>query len=281
MRHTFLFTTAAAALLAAMPAAAQDAEPPKAFTISGSAALVSDYRFRGVSQSDEEMAVQAGFTVAHETGFYAGVWGSNLSGWGTFGGANMELDVIGGFKYEFANGVTVDTGVTWYMYPGGADKTDFAEGYLKVSKTVGPVSVLGGLAYAPRQQALGRWYYTGADAVAGVYNSPGNKEDNWYVWGDVSGALPNTPITLKGHLGYSDGNPGLGPNGTSVAPTGDYFDWMIGADVAVGPVVLGIAYVDTSISRKDGKYLEPNFANSENGRTIAGPQAVFSVSAAF
>ena len=62
------FLTLSAALLgaiSAIPAAAQDAEPPKAFTVSGSAALVSDYRFRGVSQTNEDFAIQGGLTLAH------------------------------------------------------------------------------------------------------------------------------------------------------------------------------------------------------------------------
>jgi len=134
---TLYFVSAAMFAMVAVPAAAQDTAPPPPVTVSGSVALVTDYRFRGVSQSDKEMAIQGGITVAHESGFYAGVWGSNLAGWGTFGGSNMELDLIGGYKRSFG-GATVDVGLTWYMYPGGADLTDFAEPYVKVSGTVGP-----------------------------------------------------------------------------------------------------------------------------------------------
>lgn len=263
--------TAAALLLAATSAHAQEAaEGP--FTVSGSFALVSDYRFRGVSQSDEHIAVQGGLTVAHESGFYAGTWGSNLAGWGTFGGANIELDLFGGYKFEFENGMAIDAGLLWYFYPGGADDTSFAEPYVKVSGTVGPASVLAGVAYAPKQKSLGNFSATP--------QSRGQKEDNFYIWGDVSGTFPGTPVILKAHLGYSDGNPGLGPNGTSVAPTGKYLDWLIGADVPVGPVTLGVAYIDTDISRAESAYLLPNFSNS-NGSSIADSKVVFSLTAAF
>ncbi|AQR73930.1 TorF family putative porin [Sphingomonas sp. LM7] len=269
-------------LCSAMPAFAQDEEPPKAITVSGSVALVSDYRFRGVSQTDEELAVQGGVSISHESGFYVGTWGSNLAGWGTFGGSNTELDIYGGFKFPVGGG-TLDVGVTWYMYPGGADITDFAEPYVKLSGTAGPVSLLAGVAYAPAQEALGKWYLSGADAVAGVYNDPGDKEDNLYLWGDISSAIPNTPVTLKGHLGYSDGNAGLGPNGTSIAPTGKYWDWMLGADLAIAgtPLVLGVAYTDTDISNADAAYLLPNFSSTKDGSSISGSQVVFSLSAAF
>jgi hypothetical protein len=264
----------------ATPAFAQE-EETKAITVSGSAALVSDYRFRGVSQSDRAMAVQAGVTVAHESGFYVGTWASNLSGWGTFGGSNTELDLIGGYKKEFS-GVTVDVGLTWYMYPGGADKTDFAEPYAKVSGTVGPVNVLAGVAYAPKQEALGKWYNSGARYNSGLGpNNPGAKDDNLYVWTDLSGGIPDTPVTLRAHLGYSDGNPGLGPNGTSVTPTGSYLDWNVGADFAVGPVVLGVTYVDTDISKAESAYLLPNFSSTKDGSPISGAAVVVSGTIAF
>lgn len=271
----------AAMLLSAAPALAQG-DPPRALMVSGSAALVSDYRFRGVSQSDEELAAQAGITVTHRGGLYAGFWGSNLAGWGTFGGSNLEIDLFGGIKREVTSGVILDAGLLWYMYPGGASKTDFAEPYAKLSGTLGPVNGLVGVAYAPRQQALGRWYLNGTSAAAGVYDDPGDKEDNLYVWGDVSAALPGTGLTAKAHIGYSDGNRGLGPNATSVAPTGKYFDWMGGLDYAIGPVTLGVAYADTNISRREEAYLRPSFSEGQDGRgSIADATVVFSVTAAF
>lgn len=268
-----------AALVSASPAFAQD-EPPAEFDVAGSVGIVSDYRFRGVSQTDKELAVQGGVSVNHKSGFYGGVWGSNLAGWGTFGGSNTELDVYGGYATQ-VGGVKVDVGLTWYMYPGGADKTDFAEPYVKLSGTAGPVNLLVGAAYAPKQEALGNWYFTGADAAAGAYNDPGDKEDNLYLWADANAGVPGTPFTLKGHLGYSDGNPGLGPNGTSVAPTGEYLDWMLGVDAAVGSLTLGVSYVDTDISRAESAYLLPNFSSTKNGSSIAAETVVFSLSAAF
>jgi uncharacterized protein (TIGR02001 family) len=265
------------------PAFAQDTDPPKPVTVTGSVALVSDYRYRGVSQSDEEAAVQGGITISHKSGVYAGAWASNLAGWGTFGGANLELDLFGGVKLPVGGGGTLDVGLTWYMYPGGASKTDFAEPYAKLSGTAGPVSLTAGVAYAPAQQALGNWYSTGAAAAAGTYTDPGDKEDNLYLWGDAAFGLPGTGATAKAHLGWSDGNPGLGPNGTSIAPTGQYWDWLIGVDYAVRgtPLTLGVAYVDTDIGRARSAYLLPNFASTKDGSPIAGAQVVFSVSAAF
>ena len=271
----------AVSTLAATAARAEETAPPPALTVSGSVALVSDYRFRGVSQSDKGAAVQGGITVTHESGAYAGFWSSNLSGWGTFGGPNLELDLIAGYKFPVAKAAALDVGVTVYTYPGGASKTAFAEPYVKLSGTVGPASLTAGVAYAPKQQALGKWYNSGASAVAGVYDNPGDKKDNFYLWGDAAAGIPTTPITLKGHLGYSKGNSGLGPNGTSVAPTGEYLDWLLGADIAVGKLTLGVAYVDTDITRKEAAYLIPNFSSTKDGSSIAGSKVVVSITAAF
>ncbi len=261
------------------PAMAQE-EAPSEITVSGSVGLVSDYRFRGVSQTDKEMAVQGGITVSHESGLYVATWGSNLAGWGTFGGSNMELDLVGGYATEITSGVKLDVGLTWYMYPGGASDTDFAEPYVKLSGAVGPANLLAGVAYAPKQQALGKVYASGADYADGIGNF-GAKTDNIYLWLDGNTAIPNTPLTLKGHFGYSNGNSGLGPNGTSVAPTGEYLDWMLGADLALGPVTLGVAYVDTDISKSQSAYLQPNFSSTKNGSQIAGSTVLFSVGASF
>jgi uncharacterized protein (TIGR02001 family) len=264
-----------AATVAPSVAVAQEAEATPAIAVSGSVALVSDYRFRGVSQSNNSFAVQGGLTASHESGFYAGFWSSSLSGWGTFGGPNVELDLFGGYKLPVGNG-NLDMGLTWYMYPSGANNSDFAELFVKLNGTAGPVGLLAGVAYAPKQEALGNWSNHPDSRI-------GDTEDNFYLWGDITYGIPDMPVTLKGHIGYSAGNPGLGPNGTSVAPTGRYFDWLLGADVALGPVVLGVAYVDTDISTSSVAYqrLQPNFSKVPDGSSISSGRIVFSVTGAF
>ena len=261
---------------------AGDTAPPPAITVSGSAAIASDYRFRGVSQSDREMAVQGGITIAHDSGFYIGTWASNLSGWGTFGGANMELDLIGGYKAKLAENATLDVGLTWYMYPGGSDKTDFGEPYIKLTGTAGRATLTAGVAYAPKQQAIGKWYNTGADAAAGVYNDPGDKDDNLYLWGDGAFAVTGTPFTAKAHVGHSWGQDGLGPNATAVAPTGEYWDWSLGADATWKNLTFNVSYIDTDISAREATYLRPSFSKGQDGTgNIAGSTFVVSLTAAF
>ncbi|MFD1033425.1 TorF family putative porin [Sphingomonas hankookensis] len=277
---------AVASLLCPFAAMAQDApaktDVPPAVAISGSAAIASDYRFRGVSQSDQEMAVQGGITVTHDSGAYIGTWASNLAGWGTFGGANMELDLIAGYKAKLSDTATLDVGLTWYLYPGGADKTDFAEPYAKLTGTAGPATLTAGAAYAPKQEAIGRWYRNGASAAAGTYDRPGAKDDNLYLWGDGAYAIAGTPITAKAHIGHSWGQDGLGPNATAVSPTGDYWDWSIGADATYRNLTLNLSWIDTDISNRDAAYLRPSFSRGQDGSgNIAGSTLLASLTAAF
>lgn len=267
---------AAAVLPLSLAAAADQAEPGEssAFTVSGEATFTSDYRFRGVSQSDEGLAVQGGISISHESGLYVGTWASNLAGWGTFGGTNTELDLIAGFTFPVGD-ATIDTGLTWFMYPSGADTTDFAELFVSVSGSAGPVDLSAGVAYAPSQEALGNAFPVGAAP------DPGDKEDNLYLSGDASYGFEGAPVTLNAHIGYSDGNPGLGPNGTSIAPTGSYLDWSIGLDVEpISGLTLSAAYVDTDISEADAALLRPNFATLD-GESISDATVVFSVTASF
>ncbi len=289
MNRSLVFSILGLATFSAVPAFAQSdnaavtqEDVAAAIVISGSATLTSDYRFRGVSQTDEEMAVQGGFAITHESGFYVGTWAANLSGWGTFGGANMELDLFGGYKARLSDSATLDVGLTWYMYPGGADKSDFGEPYVKLTGTTGPATLTAGVAYAPKQQALGSWYFTGADAAAGVYGDAGDKEDNLYLWGDAALAIAGTPITAKVHVGHSWGNEGLGPNATSVTPTGSYWDWSLGADTSWKNLTLNVSYVDTDISGGKAAYLQPGFSKGQDGTgSIADGAIVVSLTAAF
>lgn len=228
MRITKL--TLGALLLAgiATPAFAQVAAPaeeaapaPEAadpFTITGSATVVSDYRFRGFTQSNEEAAIQGGFTVSHESGLYVGTWGSSI-------GFNngTEIDVFAGFAKEVASGLTADVGATLYLYPGSSN-TSVIEPYFALTGTVGPATVKGMIAYAPGgQDSLG-------DA-SGVYIS-----------GDVAVGVPQTPLKLKAHLGHSWSDSFLG----GYDGNGKVLDYSLGAEVSWKALTLGVSYVNTN-----------------------------------
>lgn len=233
------------ACLAATPALAQDDTSP--VTISGSATVVSDYRFRGVSQSDKRFALQGGITATHSSGFYVSVWGSSVDDY-VANGSDQELDLIAGYSAS-VGATTVDVGVLYYYYPGSAGaNTDFFEPYASVKGTFGPASVKLSAAYAPRQKAL---------AVGG------GKEDNLYTALDLSGALGDTGLSLSGHVGHS-----FGPSYLTIGK--EYTDWNVGVSYATGPLTLGVSYVDTDKS-----------AYSPSGRNISKAGVVFSVGASF
>lgn len=204
--------------------AGDDAAPatPSPFSISGGATVTSQYRFRGISLSDEQPAVQGTVNLNHDSGAYAGVWVSSTGG-AQRGGSNAEVDLYAGYSAPLSSGVTLDAGLLYYAFPAskGGD-FDFFEPYAGLSGTLGPATAKVGLSYAWEQDAL-----------------RGNS--NVYVFGDLSAGIPSTAFTVKTHLGYSKGD-------TPLSPSGDYLDWMIGADYVVRGLTFGLSYVDTDLS---------------------------------
>ncbi|MFZ1741930.1 MAG: TorF family putative porin [Pontixanthobacter sp.] len=207
---------------------AGEEEVPSEIEISGNVALVSDYRFRGISFSDGDPALQGGIDIAHSSGLYVGTWASTISGGSPYG--EMELDIYGGWSGEVSDGVSVDVGLLYYIYPTenelanflGVD-TDYFEPYASISGSLGPVSATLGAAYAWKQNSVGN-----------------GSEDNIYIYTDFETAIPNTPLTLTAHLGYNDG-----PFSVATADN-TQFDWGIGASYAVtDSLSLGVNYVDT------------------------------------
>lgn len=192
-------------------------------TISGGATVISDYRFRGISQSNRRAAIQGTATISHKSGFYASVWGSSIDDYIADNGT--ELDFVGGYKRNIGRS-TVDVGVTYYHYPNSTFQfSDFYEVYGSLSHTLGPVTGKVSVIYAPKQQAL---------SVDGV-----NKEDSLYVGGDLSAGIPQTPISLNAHVGRSFEK--------SYLTFGQkYTDWSLGATYTWRNLALGVSYVDTN-----------------------------------
>jgi uncharacterized protein (TIGR02001 family) len=121
---------------------------------SGSVALTSDYVFRGVSQTNEDPALQGGVEYAHDSGFYIGAWGSNISWLSDIPGdisSSLELDGYLGFRGKAGDIFAYDVGALTYYYPGDFPK-DFNEANtteLYAGATVTPVESLSlGLKYS-------------------------------------------------------------------------------------------------------------------------------------
>jgi uncharacterized protein (TIGR02001 family) len=143
MTH-FSRTLIAAALILMLHAGAQAqaAATPAAtgVELAYNLGVVSDYRYRGISQTRLQPAVQGGADLTYGA-WYAGVWASNIKWVKDIGGkANVELDLYGGYKYEVAKDVTLDFGALSYQYPSNklAPNANTTEVYLGIA--TGPVS---------------------------------------------------------------------------------------------------------------------------------------------
>lgn len=191
-------------------AAAEEASGP--ITISGGAAVVSDYRFRGVSLSDKDFAFQPTLTITHESGLYAGIWGSNIA---DNAGDDIEVDLYAGFSG--GEELTYDIGATYYLYP-GVSSFNYVEFTGKLGSTLGPATIGVQLSYVPSQDNTGN-------------------NDNIYYGTNATIALPNSPISIVGSIGTEDG---------AFTAGNEKVDWSLGLTAAVSGFTLGASYVDTN-----------------------------------
>jgi uncharacterized protein (TIGR02001 family) len=225
------------AAFAATPAfadeAAAETEAPADITVSGYVTGVTDYRFRGLSLSAGDFAVQGSINVNHSSGFYVGTWASSLEqdAFDVYGSA--EIDLYGGWTGEVASGVTADVGLTYYAYPNGSfGDANYFEPYASLSTTMGPVSAKVGAAYAWEQ-----------DSLAG--------QDNLYVYTDLGYTIPDTGLGLSAHLGYADG--AQSPKLLTGSGTGGGFDYSVGASYNITEKLsLGVSYIGVDGASVDG-----------------------------
>jgi len=243
-----------AAALAPAFAQAQTAPAPapaSPHTLTGNIGLFSQYIFRGLTQTDGQPALQGGFDYGHESGFYVGTWGSNVSWLRDFGsyssGGSLELDIYGGFKGSFGKSdFGYDAGLLYYWYPGdaapGANKADTLELY-------------GALSWKWLSAKLS---YSVQDKTFGVADSQGT----YYLDLTAAYPFPNTKLTLIGHYGiqkYSGTTAGV-DNDTFAS----YEDWKLGLNYSLPKdFTVGVFYTDTTMtSTQEAFYTTPASAGS-------------------
>ena len=206
-----------AGLISAAPMANAGVDLGSGWEGSANVGFVTDYSYRGISQTDTGPAVQGGFDLSHSSGFYAGIWGSNLD----FGDdADLEVDYYAGFSGEFSNKLGYDAGFIYYNYPKSsaarAGDYDFWEIYGSLSYDFGPASVTGGINWAD-------------DFFGGTGNAT-------YYYGEVGIPLPaGFSVTL--HAGQQDID-----NGT------DYAEYSIGLAKSLKGFDFSLTYKDTDLS---------------------------------
>ena len=130
-----------AALALSGAAFAQTKAPEPDYTLSFNVGAITDYRYRGISQSRLNPALQGGIDFAHKSGFYLGTWASTIKWIKDVGGdANVEIDVYGGYKFE-AGPVAWDVGLLTYNYPSNKLNPSANTTELYGAGTMGPVTL--------------------------------------------------------------------------------------------------------------------------------------------
>ncbi len=123
MRDSLAVPLLALALLPffAVPCAAQTStDATSAHSLAANVSLASQYRYRGIAQTDGDPALQGGFDYAHSSGVYLGTWASNVSWLADSNddvSNSLELDVYGGWRGKRGD-FGYDVGVLRYLYPG-------------------------------------------------------------------------------------------------------------------------------------------------------------------
>ena len=253
--------TAAPAVPAAAPA---DPGP-----LTANVSLTSDYRYRGISQSNLQPAIQGGFDYAHSSGFYIGNWNSSIS-WisdaasasGNSASAPIEMDFYAGYKYEWSKGFTADVGILQYYFPtsgatGFTTNPNTTELYAAQNFTFDSVTGYLKFSYA-------------ATTLFGFPNSAGSNYTDLTVnydtgvWG----------LTLNAHAGYQyvAGT----ASGASVSNNSlfSYTDWKLGVTKDFGSgLTLGVAYLGTNA--KKGAYVNPQ------GKALGGDTVLATLTKTF
>jgi uncharacterized protein (TIGR02001 family) len=268
--------TAIAAAISGLfaPAAFAQATPapaPEASPITANVTVVSDYRFRGLSQSNMKPAIQGGFDYAHESGFYIGNWNSSISwisdaqskaGYGVT--APIEMNFYGGFKKELiAPGFAYDFGVLQYFYPVAGAGTvpgwvnpNTTELYAAQNFTAGPVTGFVKFSYA----------VTNAFATAsstGSYYPDLTLNYDTGVWG----------LGLNAHVGYQYFAGSI--DGVSNSSLYSYTDWKLGLTKDFGGgLSAAVAWIDTNAKKA-------SWSSNPQGKFTGGSTGIVSLTKTF
>jgi uncharacterized protein (TIGR02001 family) len=220
-----------------LPSAVLAEEAAPASPLSFNVGLVSDYLFRGISQTHGKPALQGGIDYAHPSGFYVGAWGSNISWVKDFlGSGSTEIDVYGGYKNTVGDW-SYDIGYITYNYPGhgSAIPTVLANpNTQELYASLGYKWISAKYSYATSSHFIG--WYGGPDFNQKTRGSDYLELNANYDLGDG--------WTLVGHVGHQKVNKW----NTAAYTSASYSDLKIGATKDLGFGVVGLAYSDTDIS---------------------------------
>ena len=220
--------------------------------VTGNLGLTTDYRFRGVSQTQNAPAVQGGVDYTHSSGFYVGNWNSSVSSQMYTNGAGIESDLYAGWKKDIYKGLTLDVGSYNYFYPRATTTAntgsdfDTYEGFVGLG--YGPVSV-------KYNRTLGNGYF-------GTANARGTE----YWQADLAQPL-TSKVSLLAHVGRTDVS-----NNSNL----NYTDWNVGLGYDLQGWNIAAKYYTNS---SEGSGFQS--ANTINGQKLYKNTGVLSVSKSF
>ena len=218
--------------------------PASSYTITSNVGLVSNYVYRGITQTVGKPAIQGGFDYAHVSGIYVGLWGSNVSwitGSGSTGNASLELDTYAGYKGSFAEDFSYDVGLVRYNYlgeylpPAGYVKADTSEIY-------------GAIGY--------KWIAAKYSYSLGDFLTVPTAKGTSYLEVNASYTLADSGVTLGAHYGKQTYKGAFANALAAGGTTATYSDYKLNVSKDFSGYVLGLAYTNTNA--KSGGYYTYN-----------------------
>ncbi|MEO8154292.1 MAG: TorF family putative porin [Rhizobacter sp.] len=226
------------------PAPAAAPADPLSFNIG----LVSDYRYRGISQSRLKPALQGGIDYASPSGFYVGAWASTIKWIKDAGGdAGVEVDLYGGYKGEIVKDLTYDVGVLTYQYPSNN---------LGVSPNT--VELYGAITYGPATLKY-------SHSVSNLFGFDDSKGSGYL---DLSATFDADGISLSPHVGYQK---------VKNYTTASYTDYSFTVSKDFSGFLLSAALVGTQTKDVPGSYayVSPDGKNLGKATVVLGVKKTF------
>lgn len=234
MTHSILTAIAVMAVSASVMAEETITESP--ISVTGDLTLATDYRFRGLSNSDNHMAVQGSLSIEHTSGVYASIWASNVD-FGDEFGTSVEADFTLGYAFPVSENSSLDVSYTRFEYPGANDDTEaaydeFAVIYNHENALVADDSAALGIYYSPQYSGkTGEEYYFEA-----AYQYPLNSKFN------LVSSVGYTLMENKQNFADAFGGEGKQKG---------YWDYKLGVNTEIAGLTAELAWIDNNLDSDD------------------------------
>ena len=245
-----ILASAVIASFACGTARAEDAKPDN--ETSFNAALTSDYRYRGISQTRLQPALQGGADYTHNpSGLYAGTWLSTIKWTKDAGGSgDIEWDIYGGKRGEIVKDVSYDVGVLSYVYP--SNGLARVPGFVNANTT----EIYGQLGTGPA-------YIKYSHSVTNLFGFVDSKNSGYL---DVGANIDaGSGLTVNLHAGHQR---------VTHNSAASYSDWKLGVTKDFGVVTVALAAFGTNADKTA-------YASPANGKFLGKRALVASVSKTF